>query len=44
MRVPNNEKLAKAVPNLDFVLAGHDHIVYSNDVNGVRVLTSGSNF
>lgn len=44
MRVPNNVKLASEVPELDFILAGHDHIVYSEVINGVKVLTSGSNF
>lgn len=44
MRIPNNQKLAREVGDLDFILAGHDHVVSSEVVNGVRVLTSGTNF
>ena len=44
MRIPNNQKLAREVGDLDFILAGHDHVVFTEVVNGVRVLTSGTNF
>jgi len=44
MRIPNNRRLAKEVGDLDFILAGHDHIVFTEVVNGVRILISGTNF
>jgi 5'-nucleotidase len=44
MRVPNDRILCEKVPELDFDLGGHDHIIFSEKVNSVHILKSGSNF
>ena len=47
MRVPNDERLAREVPEIDLVLGGHDHFYYvSKDpvTQQPRVVKSGSDF
>ena len=44
MRNPNDIRLAKEVPELDLILGGHDHDVYSDTVNGVPLIKSGTDF
>jgi 5'-nucleotidase len=29
MRIPNNKLLAQSVKDLDFILAGHDHVIFN---------------
>lgn len=33
MRWPNNVKVAEQIPDVDLVLAGHDHFYRSEEVN-----------
>lgn len=44
MRVPNDTILCEKVPEIDFALGGHDHIILNTKINGVHLLKSGSNF
>jgi len=44
MRVPNDRLLAQSVPELDFILGGHDHIVFLEKINEIMVLKSGTDF
>ena len=44
MRSPNDKILCEKVPEIDFVLDGHDHIICTDKVNGVQILKSGENF
>jgi len=41
---PNDERLAKEVPEIDLILGGHDHIVYQKRVGQCLILKSGCNF
>ena len=44
MRNPNDIRLAKEVPELDLILGGHDHDEYSDTINGVPLIKSGTDF
>jgi len=44
MRAPNERKLARAVPGIDLVLGGHDHVFISELVNDTLFLKSGTDF
>jgi len=44
MRNPNDLRLAREVPELDLILGGHDHDVYSTTENGVPMIKSGTDF
>lgn len=45
MRVPNDERLAREAPEaVDLILGGHDHDEYTNEINGVRIVKSGTDF
>lgn len=44
MRIPADEALAKNVPQIDIILGGHDHIVFSKLINKIPVIKSGVNF
>ena len=44
MRNPNDIRLAQEVPELDLILGGHDHDVFSTTVNGVPLIKSGTDF
>eukprot|EP01102_Stenamoeba_stenopodia_P015892 TRINITY_DN5489_c0_g1_i1.p1 TRINITY_DN5489_c0_g1~~TRINITY_DN5489_c0_g1_i1.p1 ORF type:complete len:581 (-),score=154.90 TRINITY_DN5489_c0_g1_i1:83-1825(-) len=44
MRLPNDEKLAMDVPEIDLILSGHDHFYELKNVNGVQIVKSGTDF
>lgn len=44
MRNEQDRKLAAAVPEIDLILGGHDHVVLHELINGVVVIKSGDNF
>ena len=44
MRIPNDERLAAEVPEVDLVLGGHDHDYYVNKVRRTWVIKSGTDF
>eukprot|EP01017_Pseudomicrothorax_dubius_P040147 TRINITY_DN6243_c0_g1_i3.p1 TRINITY_DN6243_c0_g1~~TRINITY_DN6243_c0_g1_i3.p1 ORF type:complete len:534 (+),score=93.50 TRINITY_DN6243_c0_g1_i3:119-1720(+) len=44
MRVPNDQKLAREVPELDLILGGHDHIIHIEQIGDVLFVKSGSDF
>jgi 2',3'-cyclic-nucleotide 2'-phosphodiesterase (5'-nucleotidase family) len=44
MRIPNEVELAMAVPQIDLMLGGHDHVYHSQVVNDVFFLKSGTDF
>lgn len=44
MRMNNCEKLALEVSDLDLILAGHDHFYEVREVNGKKIVLSGSDF
>jgi 5'-nucleotidase len=44
MRLPNDEKLAREVDEIDVILGGHDHFYDSKIVNGKPLLKSGVDF
>jgi 5'-nucleotidase len=44
MRLPNDEKLAQQVDEIDAIFAGHDHFYDSKIVNGKPLLKSGVDF
>lgn len=44
MRHPNDERLAREVPELAAILGGHDHDYRVRPINGVWVLNSGCEF
>ena len=43
-RRPVDEALAKAVPQIDLILGGHDHHQMIKQVNKIPILKSGSDF
>lgn len=44
MRMPNDVRLAKEVPDLHLILGGHDHHYEKKEVGDVLILKSGSDF
>ncbi|EKX34505.1 hypothetical protein GUITHDRAFT_61689, partial [Guillardia theta CCMP2712] len=44
MRRPNDRRLAAEVPELDLILGGHDHEVVREEVGGVEIIKSGTDF
>ena len=42
--MPNDEILAKEVPEIDIILGGHDHDYNIKNLNGKFILKSGSDF
>jgi 2',3'-cyclic-nucleotide 2'-phosphodiesterase (5'-nucleotidase family) len=44
MRIKCNQRLAEAVPEIDLILTGHDHILYHEIDHGCPIITSGSDF
>jgi len=44
MRLPNDQKLARAVDDIDIILGGHDHSFAAQMLNGVAIIKSGSDF
>lgn len=44
MRVPNERNLAVKVPEIDLILAGHDHIYHCEMVQDIFFLKSGTDF
>ncbi|XP_067629887.1 mannosylglucosyl-3-phosphoglycerate phosphatase-like [Eurosta solidaginis] len=44
MRTPNDLKLATHSIGIDLVLGGHDHVYEIKEVNGVKILKSGTDF
>lgn len=46
MRVPNDRLLIESLPigSIDFVLGGHDHMVYCEKIKETIFLKSGTNF
>lgn len=46
MRLPNDVRLARNVPEIDLVLGGHDHEYYMlvEETNGTPIIKSGTNF
>lgn len=38
---PEDERLANSLKNIDFIIAGHTHRVYSEEVNGVPISQAG---
>ncbi len=44
MRLPNDQKLARAVDDIDIILGGHDHSYAAQMLNGVAIIKSGSDF
>ncbi|XP_055387201.1 mannosylglucosyl-3-phosphoglycerate phosphatase isoform X2 [Condylostylus longicornis] len=44
MRTQNDINLAKNCPNIDIILGGHDHIFECHDINGTKIIKSGTDF
>ncbi|KAK3727236.1 hypothetical protein QZH41_019303 [Actinostola sp. cb2023] len=44
MRIPNDTRLAEASVGIDLILGGHDHHYEVKDVNGIKIIKSGSDF
>lgn len=44
MRTPNDFKLANCSTGIDIILGGHDHVCEDDEVNGIHVIKSGTDF
>lgn len=44
MRTPNDCKLAKNSSGIDIILGGHDHVCEVNEINGIHIIKSGTDF
>lgn len=44
MRLPNDQRLAREVPNIHIILGGHDHNYWESKVNRTHIVKSGSDF
>lgn len=44
MRLHNDTRLAELSSGIDLILGGHDHHYEVKDVNGVKIIKSGSDF
>lgn len=44
MRVPNDERLAKEVPDIDIICGGHDHHYEVRQIGQVWLVKSGTDF
>lgn len=44
MRLPNDTRLAEASVGIDLILGGHDHHYEVKEVNGIKIIKSGSDF
>uniref|UniRef100_A0A1A9X3Q6 5'-Nucleotidase C-terminal domain-containing protein n=1 Tax=Glossina brevipalpis TaxID=37001 RepID=A0A1A9X3Q6_9MUSC len=44
MRTPNDINLAENCPDIDLILGGHDHVYEINEVNGIKIIKSGTDF
>lgn len=44
MRVPNDTRLAKDCVGIDLILGGHDHHYEVMEVNGIKIVKSGTDF
>lgn len=44
MRTPDDERLARQVPEVDLILGGHDHIIFKKIISGRWVVKSGTDF
>lgn len=44
MRTPNDVKLAANCSGIDLILGGHDHVYEIKEVNGVKIVKSGTDF
>jgi len=44
MRGPNDRRLAEEATEIDLILGGHDHDYFSQKINGVQVIKSGTDF
>ncbi|XP_017471282.1 PREDICTED: 5'-nucleotidase isoform X1 [Rhagoletis zephyria] len=44
MRTPNDIRLAANCPGIDLILGGHDHVYEIKEVNGVKIVKSGTDF
>ncbi|XP_073811610.1 snake venom 5'-nucleotidase isoform X2 [Musca autumnalis] len=44
MRTPNDINLAEHCPGIDLILGGHDHVYEIKDVNGIKIIKSGTDF
>ena len=44
MRMPNDTRLAQFSTGIDLILGGHDHHYEVKEVNGIKIIKSGSDF
>ncbi|CAD7014715.1 uncharacterized protein LOC101459616 isoform X1 [Ceratitis capitata] len=44
MRTPNDIKLAANCSGIDLILGGHDHVYEIREVNGIKIVKSGTDF
>lgn len=44
MRTPNDIELAKHCPQIDLILGGHDHVFEAIEINGTKIIKSGTDF
>ncbi|RMX59555.1 hypothetical protein pdam_00003660 [Pocillopora damicornis] len=44
MRGPNDRRLAEQATGIDLILGGHDHDYFTEKINGVNVIKSGTDF
>jgi len=44
MRTPNDINLAKNCNGIDLILGGHDHVYEIKEINGIKIIKSGTDF